>query len=66
MNFIELTNVTGEKIIVNADHIITASRYSQGGGVVIALHNGNYIFHESYENLKDLLLPYEISFGGDN
>lgn len=67
MNFIELTNMTGEKNIINIDCIVAVFPQKTDDGIIIMLHNGNYTFRESYEKLKNILLPfYEINFGGIN
>lgn len=64
MNFIELTNVFGEKQIINIDKIIGVFRSElTDGGVGIALVNGKTcLFKESYEKLREMLLPCEINF----
>lgn len=63
MNFIELTSVKGEKVIINADRISGVCQSElDDGGVMMLIDKERYCFREKYEKLKDMLLPCEINF----
>lgn len=67
MNFIELTSVKGEKVIINADKISGICQSDRDdGGVMMVIDKEVYDFKEKYEKLKEMLLPLEINFGGSN